>query len=724
MKEDSTKKQKQLPRTHVRLLTIMIAFTFLFTSGLFIVNDMDSSDATVTASGTCGDAVTWELENGTLTISGTGAMYNFSYFGEVPWYPYVNRITTVIIGNGVTSIGMSAFERCLLLSSITIPNSVKTIGGFSFFKCSSLSSIAIPDGVTSIGDYAFDNCTSLSTISIPNSVTSIGDSAFYVCVSLTAITVSGGNANYSSENGILFNKDKTTLLRYPAGKTDTSYTVPDSVTTLGNRAFERCSSLSSVSIHNGVTSIGSDVFEGCDSLTTITVSGGNANYSSENGVLFNKDKTTLLKYPAGKDDTSYTVPGSVTSIRVSAFSGCVSLSSVTIPNGVKSIGEFAFEDCVSLSSISLPDSITSIGIGAFGWCISLSSVTIPNGVTSIRESTFDGCRSLTSITIHDNIKSLPWPAFEGCTSLTEITVSGGNAYYCSENGVLFNKDKTTLLKYPAGKTDTSYTVPDSVTTIVDEAFEECTSLTEINVSGGNANYSSENGVLFDKDKTTLWKYPAGKNDTSYTVPDSIEIIEIYAFYGCASLSSVNIGDGTTIIGDYAFEGCTSLTSIAVSSDNANYKTVNGALYDKTGMSLICCPGGIESFTIPSEVTLILRGAFSGNIREITIPSSSSVYFDSIAISNCGKLEKIVIEDGAKATFGRNSMLYDDLDEHTIYIVAPDGFRLPDYATHGNVKIVYGEPPAGNSSLMIYVGIGVVAVLVVAGGIFFFVRKKV
>jgi len=416
--------------------------------------------------------------------------------------------------------------------SITIPS---TLGGYP---------------VTSIGSYAFYSCDSLTSVTIGNSVTSIGSSAFEYCDSLTSITVDSSNQNYSSADGVLFNKAKTTLIKYPEGKTATSYTIPNSVTSIESRAFYSCDSLTSVTIGNSVTSIGYYAFYWCDSLTSVTI------------------------------------PNSVTSIGSNAFSWCESLTSVTIPNSVTSIGSYAFSYCDSLTSVTIPNSVTSIGDDAFYSCDSLTSVTIPNSVTSIGDG-----------------------AFEYCDSLTSITVDSSNQNYSSANGVLFNKTKTTLIKYPEGKTANSYTIPnsvtsidssafrfcysltsvtipnsvtsigsyafswcesltsvtipDSVTSIGSNAFYSCDSLTSVTVDSSNQNYSSANGVLFNEAKTTLIKYPEGKTATSYTIPNSVTSIGSYAFYSCDSLTSVTIPNSVTNIGSHAFYSCDSLTSVTI-----------------------------------------------------------------------------------------------------------------------------------------------------------------
>ena len=322
-------------------------------------------------------------------------------------------LTSITIPNSVTSIGGEAFRGCTGLTSITIPNSVTSIGTWAFNGCTGLTSITIPNSVTSIGVGAFEGCTGLTSITIPNSVTSISNWAFDRCTGLTSINVASENNYYSSNNGVLFNKKKTELIRYPEGKSQTSYTIPnsvtsigygafygctgltsitipDSVTSIGSNAFEYCTGLTSITIPNSVTSIGYEAFNGCTGLTSINVASGNNYYSGNNGILFNKKKTELIRYPEGKSQTSYTIPNSVTSIGSAAFYDCTDLTSITIPNSVTSIGGSAFFGCTGLTSITIPDSVTSIGSYTF-FCSGLTSITIPDSVISIGNRAFFGC---------------------------------------------------------------------------------------------------------------------------------------------------------------------------------------------------------------------------------------------------------------------------------------------------------------------------------------------
>lgn len=249
-------------------LLLSLAMLLTITSGLNFTAYADVQ------TGKCGDNVTYsfDTETGVLTINGEGDMENYNYnnYKNNPFYKKSN-IKTVIIKNGVTSIGSYAFEDCTSLTSVTIPNSVTSIGDWAFDGCTSLTSVTIPNSVISIGSSAFRYCTSLANITIPDSVINILDNVFIYCDSLTSIEVSDNNKNYSSVDGVLFNKGKSELITYPAGKTDSEYAIPNDVTSIGSCAFDGCTSLTSVAISDSVTTIGNSAFNGCTNLTSVTI---------------------------------------------------------------------------------------------------------------------------------------------------------------------------------------------------------------------------------------------------------------------------------------------------------------------------------------------------------------------------------------------------------------------------------------------------------------------
>ncbi len=437
-----------------------------------------SAFADTTASGTCGANLTWTLDSdGTLTISGTGAMKNYYPSNNdttAPWGENCSLIKSVVISDGVTSIGSGAFYKCSSLTSVTIPDGVTSIGSGAFENCSSLTSVTIGNSVTSIGNYAFENCSSLTSVTIPDSVTSIEDSVFSGCSNLTSVTIpdsvtSIGNSAFSGCSSL------------------ESVTIPDSVTSIGNSAFSGCSSLTSVTIPDSVTSIGYDAFSGCSSLTSVTIPHGVTSIGS--AAFYNCISLTSVTIPNSLTSigvcafydcsglTSVMIPNSVTKIESFAFRGCSGLTSVEIPNSVTSIEDNVFSGCSSLTSVTIPDSVTSVGDSAFYKCSSLTSVTIPGSVTSIGREAFSGCSSLTSVTIPDSVTSVGSNAFLGCSSLTSVTMP---------NSVKSIGDYA----FGGCSSLTSVTIPDSVTSIGSCAFYGCSKLKDIAFAGSKDAWAS------------------------------------------------------------------------------------------------------------------------------------------------------------------------------------------------------------------------------------------
>jgi len=354
--------KKQIKRITAVAAAAALAISFTFPAELGLADlgvGGNAIAASAESSGNCGDSgsnVTWSLDdNGTLTISGSGKIEDYRSDIDQPWYSNRSDITSVVIEPGVTSIGSQAFYECSNLTSITIPSGLTSIGEQAFGNCTGLTSITIPSGFISIGDYAFWNCTGLTSITIQNGVTSIGTGAFWNCTGLTSIT-----------------------------------------------------------IPSSVTSIGVNVFYGCSGLTDITVDSSNPSFCSESGVLFNKDKTTLIYYPLGKNDSSYTIPDGVTVIEQYAFYCNSKLTSVTIPSGVTSIGEMAFRECSGLTSVIVPSSVTSIEYNAF-WCCFNLIIYIPGGITIGIDAFYSTAAKITyTVDSSNNVK------------ITDISLSSGN----------------------------------------------------------------------------------------------------------------------------------------------------------------------------------------------------------------------------------------------------------------------------------------------------------
>lgn len=332
--------------------------------------------------------VKFRLENGTLTVYGSGEMEDYSAEADVPWYTDVGTITNIVIGDGITHIGKYAFYGCSNATSVSIGKNVTSIGPFAFSRCSKLSNVVLPNGVTSIGNYAFNKCYMLASINIPDSVTSVGSYVFQDCSSLTSIAF------------------------------------PDGVTTIPTYAMSGCTGLVSVTLGKNVTSIGTSAFSSvpitsiylpatldfsgvspfrdCPNLAEIVVDENSPYFvAEENGrVLYTKDKTELCMVCRTKSG-SYTIPDSVITIRDYAAYKCANLTNITIGANVTNIGGYSFQDCTALKSVDVPNKVTTIGSRAFGWCSAMTSATIGSSVTSIEAGAFKSCTNLTSLTFRD-----------------------------------------------------------------------------------------------------------------------------------------------------------------------------------------------------------------------------------------------------------------------------------------------------------------------------------
>ena len=506
-----------------RIIFIFILFLITITFKLPSVEASNTYQFGDTATGVLDD-------NGTLTISGTDTITTISMDNSDVKYLEENT-KKVVINDGVTGIGSYTFCDYSNLTEITLPNSLTRIGSASFANCESLTNIPTPDSVTSIGESAFSG-TGFTQIPNFKNVKSIEEETYAHCHNLTNIIV------------------------------------PSSIETISKNAFYLCQKLTSVEIKDNVKYINYTAFSEVNDNTilagkfsSISVSENNQYFSSQDGILFNKNKTELVKFPEGKTDEQYVIPSTVTKISDRAFEHCVNLKDVTIPDGITEIGLEAFWKA-GLTKVVIP-SMESLQSGyTFKECNNLESVVFKNGILFLYNYAFEDCENLTSVTIPESVISIGGGFFAGCGKLTEINIDSNNKKYCSENGIIYNKDKTEIIAYPSLKG--TYTIPDYITSIGDGAFMGNYGLTSIKIHSGISigdqvfEYCNElTNVEIDSGSQTIGKigelaFAYCRKLKEIKIPNTVTSIENMAFY-YSGLEKIQIPPSVTKIDSTAFQ---------------------------------------------------------------------------------------------------------------------------------------------------------------------------
>lgn len=504
--------------------------------------------------------IEWFLDDkGVLSISGTGNMPD-APSENVPWNKLSYFIKQVVVEEGVTSIGECAFKGCTRIENIELPSTVKSIGDFAFYGCWALTELDIPNGVESLGRCAVYDCESLTKLSIPASLTYFGPQNGEYCNALKEFFVNSQNSRYSSEKGVLFDKAKTTLIRFPSGK-EGAYIIPDGVVTITEGAFEFSYDLTELVIPESVDFIGQGAFNSCTGLTRVEMP---------------KTMSTLAPY---------------------AFANCEKLNGIEIPSGIKSINAQAFIGCANLAHVILPEGITEISHGAFGNCSSLEEITFPESLITIADIAFDGCK-FTTITIPKNVIEIGFSAFEDCKSLKQFLVDEENKVFSSEDGVLFDKAKKKIILCAPGK-EGSYKIPDGVKLIQAFAFNSCIHLTEITMP----DTVEEIGIC---------AFQTCRGLKRINLPDGITYVGKNAFSQCRSLEKIIYPGSVSAVGSYMFSECDALYNVVLEE---GIQSIEEYAFSDT----IC----LKEILIPKSVAYIDEDAFAmSSIKTIKVYAGS------------------------------------------------------------------------------------------------------
>lgn len=544
----------------------------------------------------CGEYLTWKFKGGTLSIDGTGEMYDYSEDYLAPWNEHCLEITNVTISDGVTSIGSYAFCYCSV-KSITLPFGLKHIGSSAFFNCPNIQQIKIPDSVEYIDPYAFSLCKGLHTVQLPASLTLISEELFAECDNLRNLSI------------------------------------PDTVTEIGANAFSKCTEFSLTGLPDGIKSIGAAAFEDCGRIEELVLPEtlehiGEAAFG---GTIIDKAsfEGTPEKWKAiGGDcgiECEVTFPNHIcdfgSSWQYDTQKHWQSCSCGKTQNEGEHTGD---GDTCTVCGAALSEALGSGSIdGGLSWSLSRSgaltisgsgkmpdfssvanaapwdkqkdkiqSAVIESGVQSISGGAFSGCTALEKVSISDTVAQIDLNAFDGCTALAEFEVAADNKAFSSDGGVLFSAGKE-LLRCPVGKS-ADYTVPSGTVAIAGDAFKDCAKLESLVIP----------------DSVTAIGKSAFENCAALkriTLPKSIAMLEALTFSGCASLAEITLPDGLKALGEKVFSGCAALKSVK----------------------------------IPAEVTVIPTEAFSGcvSLESITIPKSVS-HINEHAFDGCTALKKV------------------------------------------------------------------------------------
>ena len=710
-----------------------VALIVVLTMALFFGGITVSADTT----GSCGDNVTWTIEDGTLTISGSGAMYDYHWYDELPWKD--DSVTKIVIDEGVTRIGDNAFTDMRSVTSLTFPSTLKSVGEYSFSNIG-ITELTVPANLESLGEYAFNACHELLTLTIPSNtqLTSIAKGAFSYCENLSAVNLPDKITGIDSE---AFRNDGSLVLT----------SLPANVKTLGDYAFANCTSLTTIELDNKLESVGASAFSGCTNIASVTFPDS---LKTIGNWAFSQTAITSLALPAGVttiENAAFNQCNSLTAINLSftgnisigesAFSNCANLQSVTITGNLTSISGYIFSGDPLLSSVSVPDSVTSIGNWAFSGCGSLNSFTWPSSLTTVGDYVFSSsglesvtipanvtfgtgiyfnCRQLSQVTVEDGVTAISREMFSSCDNLKTVNLPD-SLTTISEGAFKFSG--LTAIDIPASvkvvsesafsdcRDLESITLHEGLEQLDDNAFECCEKVESIEVPDsckliGNrvfacwSNLKSITLTINDDELHVPKELFSGDNNIeSITIKGNLSKIPYKMFASCYKLKNLTLPDTVTEIDYGAFEYCRSLSDFTIP---ANVTTI--------GSNAFCSCKALTSLTIPSKVESIGDGAFyASGLTSIVIPNNVTT-FGSGMFYECRDLVSITLPTNITSIPSNFFSGCRGLNTYSIpsYITRIDSYAFSDCGLTeiripGTVKTI-DEQAFANCGSLIYVEI--------------------
>ena len=656
--------------------------SFIFAFALLC---MSSVVAQVT-SGTCGDNLTWVLtEEGELIVEGTGDMYDYheDYSGKInhPWLECRSQIKTITIGEGVTSIGNTAFRDCTELTSISLNNGLKHIGVEAFRYCGQLTAIDFPESLTSIANSSFFECRGLLSVTIPEGITSIDFSTFYDCSSLKSLIL------------------------------------PSGMTSIGGDAFKACHNLTEI-VCKATTppSISSSTFSNVSREAFVYVP--QASISTYESTEYWSEFTNFRPIGTCGDNLTWritpedelivegtgemtsapwfdieeyrhaikkaTIMEGVTSIADAAFHYCINMVSISIPESMTSIGDHAFRFCSSLTSVVVPEGVTSIGSEIFQHCSSLTEVNIPKNVTSIGIYAFQNCQ-FTTITIPEKVATIGPSAFDGCNKLTSMTCLATTPPVLENSSVFYGVDKAIPVYVPLASIEV-YKATDG--------WKDFTNFIGVGSCGSNLTFVlSPDGELVIEGTGEMNNYEQ-ENSPWYNYRESIKAITIeegvtsigsYAFQGCNKIETMTIPQGVVTIGECALYRCTGTLFLNSMPETSGEYMMGGMLEGSSFTKVVVgngiteikdrtfCFSSLQEIVLPEGLTKIGASAFEccWNLTSITIPANVTE-IGSYAFMMCDRLTSIICEATAPPVC--NDHVFDNITSLFVPMAAMDDYQ--------------------------------------------------